>query len=207
MIFDSLDAVFYTAIFIMPGFLVKNIVDTLNPSKKTNDSVFFVSCLAYSLVNIALCSWAYVLIRPLAEDKIVIYWTALLGITLFISTIFAIFIGLLKQRRIIYAIADKLGIKLIDPTPTAWDYWFSKREASLVYIMLIDGREIRGWFGGDSFASSNPEERDIFVEKVYLKSTHSEQWEDNPENNGIYVPKDMIKFIEFKKSKEGNNNV
>jgi hypothetical protein len=72
MTIDSLDVVFYTAIFIMPGFIIKSIIDTLNPPKKINDSIFFILCLAYSLVNCAVCSWAYVLIRPLAEERIML---------------------------------------------------------------------------------------------------------------------------------------
>jgi len=203
MTIDSLDVVFYTAIFIAPGFIVKSIIDTLNPPKKTNDVVFFLSCFAYSLVNCALCSWAYILIKPFAEDRVTIYWIAFLGITLLVSVFLAIFIGFLKQRRIIHKIADKLDIRTIDPTPTAWDYWFSKQETSFVLITLKDGSEIRGFWGYNSFASSDSDMQDVFIEKAYIKSVDSGQWIDNPENNGIYISKDMIRLIEF--IKQGGN--
>jgi len=198
MIIDSLDVVFYTAIFILPGFIIKSGINALNPARKTSDGAFFLSCLVYSLVNCAVCSWAYILIRPLADKNAVIYWVLLLTITLLGAIIISTFIGLTKQRRFVKKIAKKLHIKVIDSTPTAWDYWFSKHEPSLVLITLSDGSVIRGWYGGDSFASSDPDERDLFIKKAYRKSANSEQWEDNPENNGIYISKEMIKLIEFK---------
>jgi hypothetical protein len=202
MIVESVDVVFYTATFILPGFIIKNVVDVLNPPKKTNDGAFFLACLAYSLINCAIWSWAYILIRPLAGEKNVLFWLVALSITIFGAILLSLIVALLKQWRIVYIVADKLNIKMIDPTPTAWDYWFSKQESSLVLITLIDGNVIRGWFSSNSFASSDPEERDIFVEKVYTKFSDSEQWVEQPENNGIYISKDVIKQIEFKISKE-----
>ena len=201
MTIGSLDVVFYTAVFLLPGFIIKSIIDVLNPPKKRSDSVFFLSCLAYSLVNCAVCSWAYILIQPLFEDNVVGYWIVFLGITLLGAIIVSIIIGIIKQKRVIYKIAGKRQIKFIDPTPTAWDYWFSKQNPSLVFITLMDGSQIRGWYGGKSFASSEHEERDLFIEKVYRKATESDQWEDDPGNNGIYISKDTIKLIEFKSQK------
>jgi hypothetical protein len=205
MSIDSLDIVFYTAIFVLPGFIINGIIDTLNPPKKIGDSHFFLSCLAYSLVNCAVCSWAYILIKPFAEGNSVVYWILFLGITLIGAIAISILIGMIKQWRIISRIANRLHVKLLDPTPTAWDYWFSKQEGSLVLITLTDGSEIRGWFGNNSFASSDADERDIFIEKAYIKSADSEKWLDNPENNGLYISKNMIKLIELKKL-GGNKN-
>jgi len=199
MIVDSLDAVFYTAIFILPGFIIKSVVDALNPPTKISDGVYFLACLAYSFVNCALYSWAYILIRPVSEINNTIYWVALICITLIGSIISSVFIGILKQRRIVYQVVKSLNIKYIDPTPTAWDFIFSKQEASLVFITLTDGGEIRGWFGSNSFASSISDERDIFIEKVYRRANGNDVWHDNPENNGIYISKNEIKLIEFKK--------
>jgi len=170
----------------------------MNPSKKTSESVFFLSCLLYSLANCAICSWAYILtIKYFADNNIAIYWIVMLVITLIGSIVLSVIIGQVKQRRLVNKLADLLGIKLIDPTPTAWDYWFSKRDASLMLVTLVDGSEVRGWFGNESFASSDLDERDIFIEKVYLKLIGNEQWIANPENNGIYISKNLIKHIEF----------
>jgi len=184
--------------FVLPGFIIKSIIDTLNPPRKATDSSFFFGCLAYSLVNSAIFSWAFILIRPLERESNW-YWFILLSITLVGSVLIAIPIALIKQRRLIYKIAKKWDVSVIDPTPTAWDYWFSRSEPSFVLITLDDGSEIRGLFGEESFASSDPQDRDIFLEKLYLKENNSEAWKDNPENDGLYISKDTIMLIEFKR--------
>ena len=42
MTIDSFDIVFYTAIFVLPGFLINNIIDTLNPSQKKSEGVLLL---------------------------------------------------------------------------------------------------------------------------------------------------------------------
>ena len=53
MTIDSMEVVFYTCIFLLPGFIIKSVMDTLVPPAKHNDSKYFFSCLLYSIVNCA----------------------------------------------------------------------------------------------------------------------------------------------------------
>jgi hypothetical protein len=55
-----------------------------------------------------------------------------------------------------------------DPTPTAWDKVFQDRGPTYVRILNGEGRWIVGFFGTESYASSFPEEH-----QVYLERTHS----------------------------------
>jgi len=197
MVIESFDAVFYTAMFILPGFIIKNIIDMLNPPRKTTDPSFLLGCLAYSLVNAAIFSWAFILVGS-SELRGAAYWGVLLGIVLVGAVLIAFVVALLKQRRWIYEIVKKLRMKVIDPTPTAWDFWFSKQECSFVFITLKDGSTVEGWFGVNSFASSDPDQRDIFIERTYSAG------ELSPKNAGLYIPKDEIKSIEFKREEESD---
>lgn len=201
MTINSIEVVLYTSMFILPGFIMNRIIDAMNPPKKVSDSSFFLSCLGYSLVNTAIWSWAYILLHPLSEceNRLYVYWLAMLGVTVVGSIICSIVIGLTKQHRLIFRVAKWLKITVIDPTPTAWDYRLFNPKGAFVFITLSDGKEVRGWFGGKSFASSDPQERDLFIEKVYLKADDSEEWIDNPESDGMYISKNNIKLIEFKK--------
>ena len=52
------------------------------------------------------------------------------------------------------------------PFPTAWDYYFDKRNPSWVLVHLKDGTLIGGLFGDDSYATSFPTDGDIYLEKV-----------------------------------------
>jgi len=198
MTITTFDAVFYTAIFILPGFIIKTIINVLNPPKKEKDATLFLSYLTYSLVNLALCSWAYVLVSPLSDSECTLhlYWLALLGITIVGSIVASIIIGFLKYHRVMYKLAQKFSFNVIDPTPTAWDFWFHKTEPSFVVVTLKDGSQIHGWFGSNSFASSDEQERDLFIEKIYHKLDDGSM-KTIPESCGIYISKDIVKFIEF----------
>ena len=60
-----------------------------------------------------------------------------------------------------------LGLRTIDPVPTGWDWIFSRVAQAYVLVTLTDGTEIAGFLGAKSFVSSDPERKDIFVEKSY----------------------------------------
>lgn len=53
MTIDSFEVVFYTCIFLLPGFIIKSIMDTLVPPIKHNDTKYFflVCCIALLIVQ------------------------------------------------------------------------------------------------------------------------------------------------------------
>ena len=65
-----------------------------------------------------------------------------------------------------------------------------------VIVTLTDDSVIYGDFSTKSFASSDPEERDLFIEKTYIPNEKGE-WIAADKNEGIYIHKDQIKTIEF----------
>ena len=91
----------------------------------------------------------------------------------------------------------KIKIRTIHTTPTAWDYLFSKQESGFVIVTLIDDQKLYGWYSSQSFTSSDPDERDIFIEKGYR--IDGEKWTLDEQSQGFYIAKDQIKVIEFKK--------
>ncbi len=50
--------------------------------------------------------------------------------------------------------------------PSAWDHLFSGITPRWVIVTLKSGGRIHGFFGPDSFASSDPDERDLFISHV-----------------------------------------
>ena len=168
MTIDSLDAVFITAIFILPGFLISSIIDAITPPRKEPEGVYFVRCLVYSIINCAVWSWLYSIILCAKYGNTFI---------------------------------EKIGINTIHSTPNAWDYYFSQQEPSFIIVTLVDGTVLYGWYAYNSFSSSDQEERDLYVEKSYSVNEKNE-WTMDMESNGFYVPKDQIKYIEFKKGAE-----
>ena len=83
-----------------------------------------------------------------------------------------------------------------NPIPTAWDYYFNKKEPCFVVITLKTGKTIYGLFSENSFASSEQSERDLYIEKTYNYNDEAE-WNEVPRNKGIYLNKEDIETIEF----------
>lgn len=196
MTVDSLEVVFYTCIFLLPGFVIKSILDALIPPQRHNETKYFFSCLLYSIVNCAIWSWAYRLLTPLAQNHPVIYWISMLAITIVGASILAFLIGLIKQKECVEWMFSKMKINKVHPVPTAWDYFFAKQEEAWVIVTLKSGKTIYGKYSTESFASSDCEERDLYVEKTYSISEDM-SWIEDKKSKGILISKDEIETIEF----------
>ncbi|WP_434311600.1 DUF6338 family protein [Hominifimenecus sp. rT4P-3] len=196
MTIESLNVVFYTCIFLLPGFIIKSVMDTLVPPAKHNDTKYFFSCLLYSIVNCAIWSWAYILLGENFEEQLIKYWVLLLVITVVGATLIAILIGSVKQKGIIEWLFSKLRINKIHPIPTAWDYYFGRQEESWIIVTLKSGRTIYGKYSVNSFASSDFEERDLYIEKTYTVN-EGHVWIEDEKSKGIFISKEDIETIEF----------
>lgn len=95
----------------------------------------------------------------------------------------------------------KFGGHFIATIPTAWDWYFSRSSPVMVVVTLKDGSKVYGRFGSNSFASSQSEERDIYIENVYDPDTDSISGTDGmkpvEKNGGILIKSEQIQFVEF----------
>ncbi|MFD0024690.1 DUF6338 family protein [Streptomyces sp. NPDC058382] len=53
-------------------------------------------------------------------------------------------------------------------TPTAWDHLFRRSGPCFVRMRLRDGAWVGGWYGRRSYATSYPQEPEIFLESAWL---------------------------------------
>ena len=198
---DSWETIVYTCIFLLPGFLIKEVIDSIVPPKFHNDVKFFFTCIIYSILNLALWAWLDKIVYTNCknENTVFLYLALInLGTSLFAGFI----IGFIKYYNFPFNI---LRIKkLNNPIPTAWDYYFNKKEPCFVVITLKSGKSIYGLFSDKSFASSEQAERDLYIEKTYNFNDETE-WKEIPRNKGIYINKEDIETIEFY-SIGGNEN-
>ena len=91
-----------------------------------------------------------------------------------------------------------LGLRPISPIPTGWDWIFSTTEPCFVLITLKDGTEIAGYFGKRSMASSDPDHKDIYVERVYTIAEEGQPWEPVERSLGMQIDGTNIAYIEFR---------
>lgn len=203
MTYDSLDVVFYTALFVLPGYVIISIVNAINPRTRYNESIFFLKCLLYSLVNLGVWCWAYSFVLNNKALNRSIRWLFLAAITLVGSALLGFIIGVIKQKTPLSKLLNRIGILTIHPTLLAWDYLFSKQKSCYVIVTMNDETIVRGLFSNNSFASSDPENHDLYIEQCF-----GENWTEDKESKGIYIPGDQIKYIEFKEgeTEDGEKN-
>lgn len=94
-----------------------------------------------------------------------------------------------------------------DPTPTAWDFGFTGREPGWIRVMTADGLWIGGWFDSESYASSYPEERELFIARQFSMAADGEFGSEVPDSAGVYVRCNDIRVVEFVVARDPTHEV
>lgn len=202
---NSFDVVFYTFAFIVPGYIVEEILSSLMPMKR-QDSGKIARCIAFSILSSALwMSWLIKLLQKLCSSDTVRYWVLLSLLVLITSSITGFILGVIRAtdciRKLFNKAFGKLGISMEHPIPTAWDYRFKYLdEGAWVTIRMDNGKFIRGRYYTKSFASSDHEYRDLYLEEAYIKDA-DEQWVKIENTQGVWISPEAIKHIEFTRNK------
>ena len=200
---DTLDAVFYTTAFLVPGFVWSSVLSMLVPRKTHATEVRLLEFLTLSCVNHGLWSWATFLVLSSGADGQFSNWAALYAFfVLFASPVgLGLLSGYLRQRDRVAVYLDRLGFRTISPEPTAWDYYFSRSKPAFLIVRLTDGSRVYGLFGQNSIAGDSPEQRDLYLEATYQKS-RSGEWELVENTGGMLIKAEQIAIIEVRKITE-----
>ena len=93
MTLDNWETIVYTCIFLLPGFLIKEVIDSIVPPKFHNDVKFFFTCIIYSLLNLALWAWLdKIVYNHWKSENLYLLYLALLNIITAIFTGFRVII-------------------------------------------------------------------------------------------------------------------
>jgi hypothetical protein len=198
MTFNSFDTVFFTAAFLVPGFVWESVLHMFLRRREDRADRVWVRLLTLSALNYGFLSWLVYLL--LAQVGVLARpWVAAL------AWFFIVFIspaalgaasGLLGQRTAVRRLLARYGIYTVHPVPTAWDYVFSQSAGSWVLITLADGSTVAGVFSARSFASSEPSHRDLYLEQIY-EIEDDGPWQPVPMNRGVWIRGEAIRTIEF----------
>lgn len=196
---DGFEVVFYTLLFIVPGFILYVTFSMMIPNKSEDFQLTAIRFLTFSCINYALWSWLIFLLntsKSIINNEVIKAF--LWFIIIFVSPIFiGLIIGYFRNKEVVRRFLQKLGLNPIHSIPTSWDYKFSKIKNTVwVIVTLEDGSIVPGKFSTSSFASSDNTERDIYIESVY-KIMHDGEWVAHERNDGVIIKGDCIKYIEF----------
>lgn len=124
----------------------------------------------------------------------------LISFSIIVPTVLGILSGLNIKIGWIDNLLRKAGFQTIHPIETAWDWYFSNSREAWSIVKLKDGTRWAGVIGVNSFLSSNPAERDLFIEKVYLID-ENDVWSEN--SSSVWIAHNQIQSIEsWPKAKE-----
>lgn len=161
----SLDNVYLILGFIVPGLIIFFVraqftTGRIPPPKDAALTYLALTTIYYALVLPAVGA---VIMMPPGYQR-AFAWIALalvgpagVGVLLGLNAHYSF------SRRLFLA----LRLPLVHMMPTAWDWKFSDAHPQWVMVTLKNGTQFAGLFGLRSFASSDPGERDIYIEKVY----------------------------------------
>ncbi len=191
-----IDTIFFLIAFFVPGYMI-NITRAqfIIERKHGTSQEFILKVLGYSILNYALLSAVIYYILASNNSSIVnaLLWFCVLFI---FPLIIGVSLGLLSQKEWGYRFFRKFGFSPVHITPSAWDWKFSRMSGSYVLVILKDGTKYAGWCADQSFMSSDPKERDMYIEKMYDIPDDGSPWKDRG-NGSVLICANEIRTIEF----------
>jgi hypothetical protein len=202
---DKMEVVLLTLAFLVPGFIMHSVISlfTVRRNESTKE-ILFLRFLAFSTLNIIIC-------LPLLYQVVARHWITtrpwltafcLFGITFVSPLVLGLAVAWLDQKQTLQHLAGRLGLHALHCTPSAWDFKFSQASTAggrWIMVELKDSRKIGGWFGNNSFASSEPTERDLYLEEAWELPSDSADvaWNKRVNTDGILIRHDDIRTVSF----------
>ena len=204
----SPENIYLVLAFILPGFILQSTIAWFVPRSKQTEFVDALQYLKLSVLNLAICSPVIYLLLSYElflkhPVRSALAWFAVLFV---VPCAAGLLLGYFHQKGIVRSLVRAFGFSMVSPIPTSWDFVFATKPVGWVLVTLKDGGQVGGLWGPNSFASSDSQERDLFIETVF-KVSQQGQWVKVPRSSGILIKGDEIRHIEFYEVEEQRKDV
>ncbi|MFA1822989.1 DUF6338 family protein [Virgibacillus oceani] len=198
MTIENFDVLFYTLIFVVPGFIIDSIYRVFVPQKDVTGQSILLRFLVFSTINYIVVFPILILLSriPYIQSNVQFKLYVSILVIFSISVSIALIIPVIFNKGWVRTLLQKIGINTIHIIPTSWDYQFNKNKPSYLIVYLEDGGIVFGYWGSDSFASSIRNDKDLYLEKIFDVNEDNE-WIEITNNKGIWIQATSIKYIEF----------
>jgi len=182
--------------FIVPGLIIVYIRARFINGRIERISDNIVAYLSVTTVYYGLMlPFQYYLVDLSAGFQRALFWWILVALC---PAVFGLLLGVGSQQGWLRWLAHKIGLRPIHTVPVAWDWKFgSCRGACFIMVTLASGETVSGIFGMNSFASSDPSERDIYIEELYDAPDDDGEWRPRPNRQGMLIPAKEIRHVQF----------
>jgi len=191
----SLESIYLVLGFIVPGMIITLVRAQFFTGRVQSLTENVVSYIALTVLyyGIAAPFVEYVLtVREPGRMKI-LAWLALI---ILLPAAIGFVLGVIGQNDVFRRVLQFFRINPVHATPSAWDYAFARlRGDHFVMITLSDGSTVSGIYGSQSFASSDPAERDLLLQELY--EVDGGAWKKRSEKTAILIPSKEIKNVQI----------
>ena len=186
----------YTVVgLLVPGLIVLSVRSQFLTGRRPSHSAALLSYLTVSVIYYALALPFVDFILSFQEPgkgNVLLTWFALIFIG---PALLGLLLGVNIQKNLFRRALQCCGLNLIHVIPTAWDWKFGNMTEQWVLVTLKDGTRFAGFCGGESFMSSDPSERDIYIQWTYDIDDQN-NWSSRGEN-GVLIAAGEVQTIEF----------
>ena len=179
-------------VFFVPGFISMKVYDLLVPGETRDASKSLLDAISYSTLNFAALFWLIAILQTgdFYHRHFILYSLSVVAIMVVVPACWPFaFLGLSSWRPV--------GKHLVHPIQKPWDYVFGKRIPFWIIVHLKNGQKIGGFFGPESFASSNPADEQIYLEEVWLLDDAGIFLNVGKNSRVIIIMDDGIRAVEF----------
>jgi hypothetical protein len=203
---ESAPALLILVAFVLPGVVYQSVRSRLRGPTPDELNITTKVLRAAAVSTVLMLTYGIVIgptLRDAANSRGWLYnhprGAASLGLILLFAIPAALAIGehLWTQWRDKPEWGDWEMLSQRDPTPTAWDFAFRDREPCFLRVLTNDGRWVGGWFDGSSYASSFPQQRELFITREWVMGEDGEFRREVTGSRGVYVRCDDARAVEF----------
>jgi Family of unknown function (DUF6338) len=193
----NIDAVFIAIFFLVPGYIFLTFRNQVVAGQDRLGTEQLLAFVTYSALNLALFGWILLAIpRSAANWVVVLTWAFVLLIG---PAVLGFASGYWTQKELGSRLYGFFGLSLVHPTARSWDWVFHRVDPCFVLVTLKDGSQCAGYWGVNaagtqSFASSDPKERDLYISQVFEISDKG-PW--RPTLKSIFIAAGEIRTVEF----------
>lgn len=190
----TLEGVYLTLSLLVPGFIASFVRSQFTTGRRLIHSDALLSYLSVSVIYYGL---AFPFIGPLTAASQPLH-EPLLGwfVLIFLGpAALGLLLGISVQRDYFRRVLQWCGLNPVHVIPTAWDWKFGRMASEWVLVTLKDGTRFAGFCGPQSFVSSDPNERDIYLQWIYDIDDQN-KWSPRGEN-GVLIASGEVRTIEF----------
>ena len=187
----SLNSLYLILLFIVPGFIALFVRSQFITTKRPSDSNT-AALLSYLTISVVYGSLVLPCVDPALLQRSTWAWFGLVFVG---PVVLGLLLGINVQKDLVRRFLNWFGLYPVHAIPTAWDWKFSGMEEQWVLVTLKDGTRLAGLYGSQSFTSSTPGERDMYIERVYDIDDTGTLFLTN--EKGVLIAAGEISTIEF----------